>query len=338
MKLAVSLQREFAGAIEESRSKGWLFSVWRQVPTAKRDPSTARVEDFPILCQTARGIFKGEKLEEETILRDVGGCGRNRNRRAAQVKNFVPVTPAMLLNPSPDDWLMYSRTYDAQRYSPLNQINRGNVSKLALVWKNDLATGTIEIIPLVHNGVMYVEVPVRYDNMARTAVQALDATNGNLIWEYKRPTGGAARPKTLAIFEDIVIFAAPDNVIVGLDAATGKVRWEEKTTRGLSSGTVVFGDKVITGGTCNGARANCFIAANDARTGKEVRRFYTAAGSDDPIGDASWGGAPEAGRTASTWGLGKAAECGLSIARPDNSSGRIPSHTQSRIFSSRIST
>ena len=223
----------------------------------------------------------------------------------AQVKTFVPVTQAMLLNPSPDDWLMYSRTYDAQRFSPLNQINKGNVSKLALVWKNDLATGTIEIIPLVHNGVMYVEVPVQDNGMSRVAVQALDATNGNLIWEYRRPTGNAARPKTLAIFEDIVIFAAPDNVIVGLDAATGKVRWEEKTTRGLSSGTVVFGDKVITGGTCNGGlRANCFIAANDARTGKEVWRFYTAAGSDDAIGDASWGGAPEEKRTASTWGLG----------------------------------
>jgi PQQ-dependent dehydrogenase (methanol/ethanol family) len=221
----------------------------------------------------------------------------------AQVKNFVPVTKAMLLNPSPDDWLMYSRTYDAQRFSPLNQINKQNVSKLTQVWKNDLATGTIEIIPIVHNGVMYVEVPVRDNEMNRIAVQALDATNGNLIWQYIRPTGNAARPKTLAIFEDIVIFAAPDNYIVGLDAATGKVRWETMSGGGLSSGTIVFGDKVITGRTCT-TRANCYIAAHDARTGKEAWRFYTAAGSDDTFADATWGGAPEAGRTTSTWGLG----------------------------------
>ncbi|HLH30672.1 MAG TPA: PQQ-binding-like beta-propeller repeat protein, partial [Terriglobia bacterium] len=129
----------------------------------------------------------------------------------AQVKNFVPVTKQMLLNPSPDDWLMYSRTYDAQRFSPLNQITKQNVGKLTQVWKNELAAGTIEIIPLVHNGVMYVEVPVRENEMNRIAVQALDATNGNLIWQYVRPTGNAARPKTLAIFEDVVIFAAPDN-------------------------------------------------------------------------------------------------------------------------------
>ena len=46
----------------------------------------------------------------------------------AQVQNFQPVTTEMLVNPSPTDWLMYSRTYDAQRYSPLNQINKQNVA------------------------------------------------------------------------------------------------------------------------------------------------------------------------------------------------------------------
>ena len=224
---------------------------------------------------------------------------------SAQVKTVKPVTEAMLLNPPPDDWLMYSRTYDAQRFSPLNQINKQNVGRLTQVWKKDLLQGSIEMIPIVHDGVMYVEVPAKDDKgAAKTAVQALDATNGNLIWEYIRPNGGAARPKTLSIFEDIVIFAAPDNYIVGLDANTGKLRWETQSTGGLSNGTLVFGDKVITGRTCNAGRVDCYIAAHDARTGKEIWRFYTAAGSDDPIGDASWGGAPEAGRKASTWGLG----------------------------------
>jgi alcohol dehydrogenase (cytochrome c) len=222
----------------------------------------------------------------------------------AQVRSFAPVTQAVLLNPSPDDWLMYSRTYDAQRYSPLNQINKQNVSRITQAWTKPLAAGSIEIIPIVHGGVMYVAVPVQVDGMTRTAVQALDATNGNLMWEYIRPTGGASRTKTLGIFEDLIIFAAPDTFIVALDASTGKVRWETKSTGGLTSGTIIFGDKVLSGRTCNGARANCYIAAHDARTGKELWRFYTAAGSDDPTGDASWGGAPEATRTASTWGLG----------------------------------
>ena len=44
--------------------------------------------------------------------------------RSQVVQNFVPVTPEMLLNPAPGDWLMFSRTYDAQRSSPLKQINK----------------------------------------------------------------------------------------------------------------------------------------------------------------------------------------------------------------------
>src|SRR5437870_6916866 len=200
---------------------------------------------------------------------------------------------------------MYSRTYDAQRYSPLNQINKQNECRLKQEWSNALPAGTIEIIPIVHDGVMYVEVPSQENGTGRTAVQALDATNGNLIWEYKRPAGGPSRAKSLGIFEDLILFAAPDGFIVALDARTGHVRWETKSSGSLTSGTIVFGDKVVSGRSCTaGGRADCYIVAHDARTGKEIWRFYTVAGSDDPAGDASWGGTPEAVRAASPWGLG----------------------------------
>ena len=223
----------------------------------------------------------------------------------AQVRKFSPVTPAMLLNPPPDDWLMYSRTYDAQRYSPLNQINKQNAGRLTQVWSNPLPPGTIEIIPIVHDGVMYLVAPSQENGAARTAVQALDATNGQIIWEYKRPAGGPSRAKTLGIFEDLILFAAPDGFILGLDARTGQLRWETKTSGSLTAGTIVFGDKVLSGRSCTaGGRVDCYIVAHDARTGKEVWRFYTVAGSDDPAGDASWGGTPEAVRAASPWGLG----------------------------------
>src|SRR5262245_57277430 len=98
----------------------------------------------------------------------------------AQVKNFVPVTDQMLLNPSPEDWLMFSRTYDAQRFSPLNQVNKQNVNQLSLAWSRGFGTGNTETIPTVYKGVMYVNVP-------GGAVHALDATTGDLIWEYQRP-------------------------------------------------------------------------------------------------------------------------------------------------------
>jgi alcohol dehydrogenase (cytochrome c) len=209
------------------------------------------------------------------------------------VKGFTPVTKAMLAKPSADDWLMYSRTYDAQRFSPLDQINAQNVGKLQQAWTRELPTGTMEIIPIVYRGVLYIEVP--------GGVAALDGATGSVLWEYKR--GAASRAKSMAIAEDLIVYAAPGDVIVALDAATGAVRWEVQST-GLASGTVIFEDKVITGRTCNNGRAGCYIAAHDLKTGKELWRFFTAAGPDDPLGDASWGGAPEARRQASTWGLG----------------------------------
>src|ERR1700730_7141890 len=72
-----------------------------------------------------------------------------------QFTKFVPVTQEMLTNPSPDDWLMFSRTYDAQRFSPLKQINKQNASQLHLVFAHEMPTGTQESIPIVHQGVIY---------------------------------------------------------------------------------------------------------------------------------------------------------------------------------------
>jgi PQQ-dependent dehydrogenase (methanol/ethanol family) len=212
----------------------------------------------------------------------------------AQRPPFVPVSQEMLLKPSPDDWLMYSRTYDAQRFSPLKQINRENVRQLKEVFKKELGNGPHESIPIVYRGVMYLLLP-------GAAVQAVDASTGALIWEHRRPTG-ASRAKTIAIYEDMVYYTSPDGYIVALDARTGEVRWETKSTGGMVAGVIVVEGKVISGRSCSPSRDNCYVAAHDARTGVESWRFYTAAGSDEPGGD-TWAGAPDATRSASTWGL-----------------------------------
>jgi alcohol dehydrogenase (cytochrome c) len=70
----------------------------------------------------------------------------------------------------------------------------------------------------------------------------------------------------------------------------------------MVSGVIVVEGKVISGRSCSPSRDNCYIAAHDAKTGAELWRFYTAAGSNEPGGD-TWAGAPDATRAASTWGL-----------------------------------
>ena len=109
-------------------------------------------------------------------------------------------------------------------------------------------------------------------------------------------------PKTLAIYDDIVFYTAPDGYLVALDATTGKVRWETKTERRHHLGADRRRRQSAHGPHLRRTAANCYIAAHDAKTGKEAWRFYTAAGNDDPGGE-TWGGSPEATRSASTWGL-----------------------------------
>ncbi len=223
----------------------------------------------------------------------------------AQLKPPVPVTEKMLLDPSPNDWLMYSRTYDAQRFSPLKQITKQNVAQLKQVWFKDMATGSQESIPLVHDGVMYVMNPGAPGMPAGSVVWALDATNGNLIWEYRRPGAGANNTKAFAMYQDMIYYPAGDT-IVALDMKTGAVRWETKAVNNggrLSSGLFMAGNKIISGRTCGTPQQQgCYIAAHDAVTGKELWKFFTAAGDETDAGK-SWGGAPVAARSASTWGL-----------------------------------
>lgn len=231
----------------------------------------------------------------------------------AQAIQEQPVTEAMLLNPDPSDWLMYSRTYDNQRFSPLDQINRQNVSQLKMVWSRGMHPGTQESIPLVHQGVMYVANP-------GGIIQALDATNGDLIWEYSRPmpdditdfisAGQLGRARTLGIYKDMVYFATPDGFVAALGTQSGELHWETlahdyKTGALHSTGPMVAGDKVLTGRNCTvgpDLRETCFIVAHDGATGKEVWRFNTAAGDNEPGGD-TWGGQPEGSRGCSPWGL-----------------------------------
>nr|NIN36734.1 ATP-binding protein [Gammaproteobacteria bacterium]NIO63446.1 ATP-binding protein [Gammaproteobacteria bacterium] len=73
-----------------------------------------------------------------------------------QAQGEMSVTDDVLLNPDPEDWLMFSRTYDNQRFSPLDQINRNNVSDLKMVWARAISAGVQETIPIVHKGIMYV--------------------------------------------------------------------------------------------------------------------------------------------------------------------------------------
>src|SRR5437870_12820643 len=69
------------------------------------------------------------------------------------------VTPQRLLNPEPQNWLMNHRTYDGQRFSPLDKINKDNVKGLKLAYAVPLGGGAgnefTVATPLVEDRFLY---------------------------------------------------------------------------------------------------------------------------------------------------------------------------------------
>jgi alcohol dehydrogenase (cytochrome c) len=218
------------------------------------------------------------------------------------VPNYQPVTEAMLESPDAEDWLMFSRTYDAQRHSPLDEITTANVDGLGLAWARTMGAGRVESIPLVHDGVMYVLAP-------GALILALDATNGDLIWSYDRglpgPVANGSRSKTIALYQDMIYHTAPDGFVIAIDAATGELRWETEATGGGAhiSGLIVADGVVISSRGCGQGRESCFIAGHDAMTGREMWRFNTIPAMGEP-GSESWGDSPlHDDMRAAAWGL-----------------------------------
>ena len=207
---------------------------------------------------------------------------------------FVPVTDEMLQKPDPANWLSWRRTTDSHGYSPLNQINRNNVSQLRMTWTRGMGPGnTQEATPLVYNGVMYIPNPGDY-------IVALDAKSGDLLWDSKRAAPGVrmGTNRNIAIWGTTIIDGSSDNQMYAIDARTGKLVWETavldpKAPANASSGPIIANGKVIQGRQCQPQATNnaCVVTAHDARTGKELWRTRTIPRPGEP-GDETWGDVP----------------------------------------------
>ena len=222
---------------------------------------------------------------------------------AQPTRPVTPVTSQMLAKPDPADWLMWRGTLNSWGYSPLNQINRGNVASLKLAWTRGMADGTQEGTPLVHDGVMFLPNP-------GDRIQALDAATGDLLWDFKRQfpegfRGGTTNTtRTLALWGKTVIDLSADDFVYGVDVETGKMQWETRVldyredSGTQSGGPLVAGGKIFSTRACrfNNASPNaCVITAHDATTGKELWRRRTIPRPGEP-GDETWGNLAEKDR------------------------------------------
>jgi PQQ-dependent dehydrogenase (methanol/ethanol family) len=213
-------------------------------------------------------------------------------------RGFVPVTDEMLWKPSPSNWLSWRRTLDSQGFSPLEQIDRTNVSRLKMVWARGMGAGNMESTPLVYDGVMYAPGPADY-------IQAINAKTGDVIWESRRKLPEGVRGGTnrnIAIWGTTIIDASADNQMYAIDAITGAPVWETKVLEATarasaSSGPIIANGKVIEGRQCQPQAGNdaCVVTAHDAKTGKELWRTRTIPLPGE-LGYDSWGDVPMAER------------------------------------------
>jgi len=200
----------------------------------------------------------------------------------------------------PQNWLTYYGTYDGQRYSGLDQINRQNVKRLAPAWvfqagavgmQSGASTYSFEASPIVVDGVMYLS---GWDGW----VWAVDAKTGKELWRYKHASpydvslccGNVNRG--VAVGHGKVYVVTLNAHIVALDAETGEAVWDQTygDVRAGESGTVaplLVKDMVVVGSSGGEFGVRGHMDAFDAETGERRWRCYTIPKPGEP-GSETW--------------------------------------------------
>jgi alcohol dehydrogenase (cytochrome c) len=199
----------------------------------------------------------------------------------------------------PQNWLSYSGTVFNQRYSQLTQIAPANVKNLELQWIwQAKSLEKFEATALAVDGVLYtLQGPPAQGTYQ---VVALDAVTGRPFWTLEYQPAPDAGPccgrvsRGLAILGDTLFMGTIDAHVLAIDARTGKIIWNieaasAKDKYSITHAPLVVKDMIIVGMAGGDRGVRGFISALDARTGKEVWRFYTIPGPGEP-GNDTWSG------------------------------------------------
>jgi alcohol dehydrogenase (cytochrome c) len=204
----------------------------------------------------------------------------------------VPYNRLLEASAEPHNWLMYNGSYASTHHSALDRITPGNVGRLELKWVwQAQSLEKFETTPLVVDGVMYL-------TEAPNNVVAVDARTGRIFWAYRHPLPVQVNPccgrvnRGVAILDNTLFLATLDAKLVALDASTGRKKWETVVadyTSGyaLALSPLAVKDKVIVGPAGGELGIRGFLAAYDAKTGRELWKFNTIPEPGEP-GHETW--------------------------------------------------
>jgi PQQ-dependent dehydrogenase (methanol/ethanol family) len=215
------------------------------------------------------------------------GGPRVADAEPSNVLGAAAVNAERLLNADkePGSWLSAARTYDEQRFSPLDQVNDTNVKALGLAWFADIDTERgQESTPVIVDGVMYLTT-------AWSMVKAFDIKTGAKLWEYdpdvtKNKAADACCDvvnRGVAAWNGKIYVGTLDGRLVALDGKTGKVVWDKQTTDTNLPYTItgvprIVKGKVIIGNGGAEYRVRGYVTAYDSETGEQLWRWWSVPG------------------------------------------------------------
>ncbi|PZN32636.1 MAG: PQQ-dependent dehydrogenase, methanol/ethanol family [Proteobacteria bacterium] len=219
------------------------------------------------------------------------GCSPStETTQAADAPRYAAVDTARLLAAGEDEqagqWLSHGRTYEEQRYSPLDEITTQNVERLGLAWFADYDTNLQQqATPLYIDGVLYVST-------AWSKVYAFDARTGKTLWQYDPKVPGewavnvccGLSNRGVAAYDGKLYLGTLDGRLVAIDARTGQEVWSVLTVDRSERYSITGAPRVVQGrvlignsGAEFGVRG--YLSAYDAQTGELDWRFYTVPGN-----------------------------------------------------------
>lgn len=182
------------------------------------------------------------------------------------------------------NWGAWGRTFDEQRFSPLDQINRKTVDRLGLAWSLELNDiWNVSSQPLAVDGVIYMAV-------GYSEVYAVDAVSGAVLWTYDPQVDPqkmrmAWGIRGLAFWKGRVYVGVQDGRLIAIDAETGEPDWSVLTTkpgdnRYITGAPRVFNDMVLIGhGGADFGHVRGYVTAYDTETGEQRWRWHTVPGN-----------------------------------------------------------
>jgi alcohol dehydrogenase (cytochrome c) len=195
-----------------------------------------------------------------------------------------------------EGWTTYSGDYSGKRFSVLKELTQSNVKDLKLAWSTKLIAGSqgrapgpnliiggigtaeagaaagIKASILQVEGILYVATP---DN-----AWAVDARDGHEIWHFVWKTRGGTHigNRGLGMWHNRLFMETPDDVLIALDAKTGKEVWHKDIAdfdlQYFSTTAPIVIDNHIIVGTGNDLDEPGVLQSFDPETGEVQWKYF----------------------------------------------------------------